>query len=485
MHYKPVLYVIGLLLMTLAALMCIPLITNIIFNTPANQMAFTLSPLVTFGFGAFLWWSCKSSFESDVFGLRSREIFLLTNLSWVLVCVFGALPFIFETEISFTDAFFETMSGITTTGSTVLVGLDNMNPGILMWRSVLHWLGGIGFIVMAVAVLPFLKVGGMRLFQSESSDWSEKVMPRSGVIAKRIVQTYLGLSALCALAYYMGGMTAFEAINHSMATLSTGGFSTSDASMAHFENPAIHWTGTIFMLVGSLPFVLLVRFLSGNAEPLWKDCQVRGFLKLIGFVWVSMTVWLVMNSEYGVFEALTLVAFNTTSVISTTGFALTDYSLWGGFAAASFFFLSFIGGCSGSTTGGVKIFRFQLGLRLLNVQLKLLSHPRACFSMRYNDQPITSDIIRSFVGFTFFFLMLTGIMTLLLSLMGLDFITSLTGSVTAIANVGPGLGDIIGPAGNFAPLPDMAKWVLAVGMLMGRLEVITVLVMFTSAYWRR
>lgn len=481
MHYKPVLYVIGLLLMTLAVLMCIPLLTNIIFNTPAHRMAFTLSPLITLGVGAFLWWSCKTEF----FGLRSREIFLLTNSSWILVCVFGALPFIFETEISFTDAFFETMSGITTTGSTVLVGLDNMNPGILMWRSVLQWLGGVGFIVMAVAILPFLKVGGMRLFQSESSDWSEKVMPRSGVIAKRIVQVYLGLSALCAVAYYMGGMTVFEAINHAMTTLSTGGFSTSDASMAHFDNPTVHWTGTVFMLLGSFPFVLLVRFLSGNAEPLLKDCQIRGFLKLIVVVWTCMTIWLVMNSNYNFFDALTLVAFNTTSVISTTGFALTDYSLWGGFAGAVFFFLTFIGGCSGSTSGGVKIFRFQLGLRLLNVQLKLLSHPRACFSMQYNGQPITSDIIRSFVGFTFFFLMLTGIMTLLLSLMGLDFITSLTGAVTAIANVGPGLGEIIGPAGNFAPLPDMAKWVLAVGMLMGRLEIITVLVMFTSAYWRR
>nr|MDT0253855.1 potassium transporter TrkG [Endozoicomonas sp.] len=350
--------------------MCIPLVTNIIFDTPAHQMAFTLPPMITFGAGTLLWWCCKS----ESFALRPREIFLLTNLSWIIVCAFGALPFLFETEISFTDAFFETMSGITTTGSTVLVGLDNMNPGILMWRSVLQWLGGIGFIVMAVAILPFLKVGGMRLFQSESSDWSEKVMPRSGVIAKRIVQVYLGLSVLCALAYYYGGMTAFEAINHSMTTLSTGGFSTSDSSMGFFSNPVIHWTGTLFMLLGSLPFVLMVRFFSGNADPLLKDAQIRGFMKLIVVVWSSMTLWLVMNSDYGVFDALTLVAFNTTSVISTTGFALTDYLLWDGFAATVFFFLTFIGGCSGSTSGGVKIFRFQLGLMLLNVQLKLLSH---------------------------------------------------------------------------------------------------------------
>lgn len=481
MLYIPVLYVIGLFLIVLSAFMCIPLVTNLIFGTPAHQMAFTLSAMITGAVGLFIWRFCRP----DLFRLRSREIFLLTNLSWVVLCVFGALPFILEREISFTDAFFETMSGITTTGSTVLTGLDSMNPGLLIWRSVLQWLGGIGFIVMAVAILPFLKVGGMRLFQSESSDWSDKVMPRSGVIAKRIVQVYLGLTWCCALAYYLGGMSAFEAINHAMTTLSTGGFSTSDASMGHFESPAIHWSGTVFMLLGSMPFVLLVRFLAGNAEPLYQDAQVRALVKLMLVVWSGLTLWLVMNSEYGVFEALTLVAFNTTSVISTTGYALTDYSLWGGFAATAFFFLSFIGGCSGSTTGGVKIFRFQLGLSLLNVQLKLLSHPRACFSMKYNGQPINSDIIRSFVGFTFFFLMLVGIITLLLSLMGLDFITSLTGAVTAIANVGPGLGELIGPAGNFAALPDMAKWVLAIGMLMGRLEVITVLVLFTSAFWRR
>lgn len=482
MHYKPVFYVIGCLLTTLAFLMCIPLITNWILATPAHPLAFSLSPLICFVTGVSLIVRCKS--DSELSGLRSREVFLLTNTSWLLVAIFGALPFVFETDISFTDAFFETMSGITTTGSTVLTGLDTMNPGVLMWRSVLQWLGGIGFIVMAVAILPFLKVGGMRMFQSESSDWSEKALPRSGVIAKRIVQVYLGLSLACTVAFYLGGMSLFEAMNHSMTTMSTGGFSTSDASMAHFDSAFIHWTTTVFMILASLPFVLLVRFFSGDISAIWKDEQVIGFMKLLGLVWLVLTVWLYFNSSFSWFEALTLVAFNTTSVISTTGFALTDYSLWGGFAVAMFFILTFIGGCSGSTSGGVKIFRFQLGVTLLNVQLKLLSHPRACFSMQYNGQNLNSEIIRSFVGFTFFFLILTSIITLLLSLMGLDLITSLTGAMTAIANVGPGLGTIIGPAGNFSTLPDAAKWVLSVGMLMGRLEITTVLILFTTAYWR-
>ena len=286
MNYKPVFYVIGLLLMTLAALMCIPFLTNVVFHTPAKNKAFLFSFVITAFVGMTMWNMSKP----ETFGLRSREIFLLTNLSWVMVSFFGALPFLLDPGMSFTDAFFETMSGITTTGSTVMTRLDHANPGVLMWRSVLQWLGGIGFIVMAVAILPILKVGGMKLFQSESSDWSEKVMPRSGAIAKHIVFIYLGLTFLCSCGYLYGGMTLFEAINHSMTTLSTGGFSTSDASMAHFHSPVVHWTGTLFMLLGSLPFVLLVRFVSGAGEPLLKDSQIQAFLEFMLLVWLGLTV---------------------------------------------------------------------------------------------------------------------------------------------------------------------------------------------------
>lgn len=479
MNTRPVLYIIGLNLIVLSILMLLPASYNYFFDYTTSY-SFARSAIITLVSGLFLFMFCRTR----EFSLKARQIFLLTNLTWLSLSVFSALPLWIHLDISYTDAFFETMSGITTTGSTILTNLEQTNKGILLWRSLLQWLGGIGFIVIAVAVLPFLKVGGMRLFQSESSDWSDKVMPRSGSIAKRIVVIYLGLTVLCAYLYFLGGMTGFEAINHAMTTLSTGGYSTSDSSMGYFTNPFIHWVSTIFMLLGGLPFVLFVKFLKGNHKALLEDTQVVSLVHFMLVIWAVFSLWLFANSSYSFFESLTLVAFNTTSVVTTTGYALTDYTLWGGFSATLFFFLTFIGGCSGSTAGGIKIFRFEIGARLLLIQLKQLAHPRACFVQSYNGQQISSDILRSLIGFSFFFGLLISVLTLLLSLLGLDLITSLSGAATAVANVGPGLGEIIGPAGNFTSLPDAAKWLLSFGMLMGRLEVITVLVLFTPQFWK-
>ncbi|WP_422133396.1 TrkH family potassium uptake protein [Endozoicomonas sp. ALD040] len=479
MNLRPVLLVIGLFLMMLSVLMLLPALHDFVIGEEGIY-SFGLSALITLLAGAPLYYFCRV----PVFSLQPRQIFLLTNASWLTLSAFAALPLYIQLDISYTDAFFETMSGITTTGSTVLSGLDQMNTGVLLWRSLLQWLGGIGFIVLAVAVLPFLKVGGMRLFQSESSDWSDKAMPRSGSIAKRIVCIYLGMTIFCAYLYFLGGMHGFEAINHAMTTLSTGGYSTSDSSMGHFKNPFIHWVAIVFMIFGSLPFVLFVKFLRGDSQSLLRDNQVQAFLKFLLILWGFLTLRLFINSDYSLLKSLTLVAFNTTSVITTTGFALTDYESWGGFAAALFLCLTVIGGCSGSTAGGIKVFRFQIAARLLGIQLKQLAHPRACFVQSYNGHQISSDILRSLIAFCFFFALLTTILTLLLSFLGLDLVTSLSGALTAVANVGPGLGDIIGPAGNFSSLPDAAKWFLSVGMLLGRLEVITVLVLFTPAFWK-
>ncbi len=479
MKHRPVLYVIGLLLNTMAKFMMIPVIYNLLTRNP-KIWEFVAAGAITLFTGLLL----TISFKPQTFHMQPRQIFVLTTLSWLAVSTFAALPFWFALPVSYTDAFFETMSGITTTGSTILAGLDQMNPGVLLWRSLLQWFGGVGFIVMAVAVLPFLKVGGMRLFQSESSDWSEKAMPRSGSIAKRIVTAYLIMTAVCAYLYFLGGMTGFEAINHSMSTVSTGGYSTSDASMGHFENPFILWTSTIFMILASLPFMLFVRSMRGEVRCLVQDTQTRAFIGFLLVVWFVLSLWLWMTSDYTLFQSLTVVSFNTTSTVTTTGYAYGDYTQWGGFASLMFFFLLFVGGCSGSTTGGIKIFRFQIGAKLLNIQLKQLVHPRGCFVQTYNGQQIGSDILRSLIGFTFFFVLLIALISLLLALCGLDPITSLSGATTAVTNVGPGLGDIIGPAGNFLSLPDGAKWILSVGMLLGRLEVITVLVLLTPAFWK-
>ncbi|MTI13907.1 TrkH family potassium uptake protein [Sansalvadorimonas verongulae] len=479
MHLKPIVYVISLFTMAFSLLMAVPGLYDLSIGSP-NAMSFFQAAIGAILIGGI----CVLKTRSAPFRLDPRQIFVLTNLSWVTLSSVGAIPFMLIEDMSFTDAFFETMSGVTTTGSTVMTGLEHLDKGVLLWRSLLQWLGGIGFIVMAVAILPFLKVGGMRLFQSESSDWSDKCMPRSGNIAQGVVATYLILSLLCTIGYKLGGMTYFEAINHAMTTLSTGGYSTSDSSMGHFTNYWIYWNGTIFMLLGSLPFVLFVKAFRGYVDDLFKDSQIQAFLGFMVIVWVTLAMWLSLTKDWDFFRSLTLVAFNTTSVVTTTGYALTDYSLWSGLTTTVFFFLMFVGGCSGSTAGGIKIFRFQIGFKLLLMQLKQAAHPRAFFVHRYNGQEITSDILRSLVGFSFFYGLLIALITILLSAMGLDMMTSMSGAITAVSNVGPGFGDLIGPAGNFINLPDAAKWVLSFGMLMGRLEIITVLVLMTPSFWR-
>jgi trk system potassium uptake protein TrkH len=412
-------------------------------------------------------------------------MFLLTSLSWIAISAFSALPLMFsQLQLSYTDAFFESISGITTTGSTVLVGLDTMPRDILLWRALLQWLGGIGIIVMAIAILPFIRVGGMRLFQTESSDRSEKPFARAASTAKAIGTVYLALSMICAFAYWLAGMSLFDAITHAMTTLSTGGYSTYDSSLAHFPQPVIHWIAIVFMILGGLPFVQYVRLLKGDHRSLWYDRQVRTFLLFLTIVTLVVALDLYGSSTMRPEYALRVAALNITSVVTTTGYASADYTTWGHFAVVSFFFLTFVGACSGSTSGGIKIFRFQVAYLLLRNQLYKLIHPYVVMPLRYNDRAVTNEIVYSLVGFSFFFAVSVALLTLALALVGLDLVTSLSGAATALANVGPGLGDIIGPAGNFATLPDSAKWLLCFGMLLGRLEIMTVLVLFVPAFWR-
>lgn len=473
-------FIIGLFLITLAVSMVIPMLTLLLYQRQDDLDAFLWSSLITFVAGLLLVAPGKPKNAH----MRPRDMYLLTTLSWVVVCTFAALPMVIIQHISYTDSFFETMSGITTTGSTVLVGLDHASPGLLIWRSMLHWLGGIGFIGMAVAILPLLRVGGMRLFQSESSDWGEKVMPRSHVAAQYILGIYSLLTLLGFFAFWAAGMKPFDAINHSMSMISTGGFSTSDNSMANWQQPAVHWVAVLFMILGSLPFTLYVATMRGRRKALLKDHQVRGFLGFLLVTWLVVGTWLWANSEHAWLDAFRIVAVNVTSVVTTTGVALGDYTLWGSFAVLLFFYLTFVGGCSGSTAGGLKIFRFQVAYVLLKANLQQLIHPRAVIKQQYNGHNLDEDIVRSLITFSFFFTITIGVIALGLTLTGLDWVTALTGAATAVCNVGPGLGPIIGPVGNFSTLPDSAKWLLTIGMLLGRLEILTVLVPFTRTFWK-
>ncbi|MNQ26266.1 Trk system potassium uptake protein TrkH [compost metagenome] len=473
-------FILGMFLITLAVSMAIPMLTLVAHERSDDLPAFLWSSLITFVCGLLL----VAKGRPETVQLRPRDMYLLTTASWVVVCTFAALPMVFIRHISYTDAFFETMSGITTTGSTVLTGLDTASPGLLIWRSMLHWLGGIGFIGMAVAILPMLRVGGMRLFQTESSDWSEKVTPRSHVGATYIVWIYLGLTGLGTLALWLAGMTPFEAVNHAMSLISTGGFSTSDSSLGHWTQPAIHWVAVVIMILGSLPFALYVASLRGHRGALLKDQQVRGFIGFLVTTWLAIGTWLWLHSDFGWWDAFRIVAVNVTSVVTTTGVAVGDYTLWGSFSVLLFFYLTFVGGCSGSTAGGLKIFRFQVAAALLMSNLKQLIHPRAVIQKQYNGHSIDEEIVRSLLTFSFFFTITIAVIALGLALIGLDWTTALTGAATAVCNVGPGAGAIIGPAGNFSTLPDAAKWLLTIGMLLGRLEILTVLVLFTPVFWK-
>jgi len=418
--------------------------------------------------------------------LKPRFMFVLTVSSWFFIAMFSALPFyLSDNNISAANAFFESASGITTTGATVFNGLDSMDRDLLIWRSLLHWIGGIGIIGMFVAVLPFLRVGGMRLFATESSEWTDKALPRMKTLSRGLLGVYLSFSLLAVMTYWASGMTLFDAFNHGLSSISTGGFSTSDLSMGKF-NDLILLETTLFMILGSIPFFLFVRELHGQRGVLFRDQQVRLFLTILLIVPALLTLyrWAVSAVSFDPVSNYIATLFNVTSVVTTTGYASEDYTQWGPLAFVVFFFLMFVGGCSGSTAGGMKIFRFQLSVIVLREQLMRLLHPRAVLTRNYNGRAVSDDIISSMIAYTFIFLLCLLVLTVSLASMQLDFITSLSGALTALTNVGPGLGDIIGPSGNFGPLPDAAKWMLGVGMLMGRLEILSVVVVLSPAFWR-
>jgi len=420
------------------------------------------------------------------FLVSSMHLYLITVSSWCLFAMIGAVPlYLALPSVSFTDAFFESMSGITTTGSTILVGLDSMPRSLLLWRGSLQWIGGIGIVMLGIAILPFLRVGGMKLFSSESSDWSGKSLPRAQTLIQNIGIVYIGITLLSCISYDLAGMGLFDAIVHAMTTVSTGGFSNYDASIGHFrDNPAVLWVGSLFMILGSLPFGLYVAAMRGKHADLWSDSQVRGFLGFVVVIVLLLSAERVLHSDVSFLQSLTQATFNVISIITTTGYVSEDYTLWGSYAVVVFFYLMFVGGCSGSTAGGIKVFRFQIAVALLRNQLHLMRHPYAIYMTKYNGREVSDDIVRSIIAFSFYFAFTIAVLAFCLSLTGLNFLTSLSASVTAVTNVGPGLGNVIGPSGNFSSLSDVAKWLLSAGMLLGRLEILTILILFTRTFWK-
>lgn len=477
---RPILLVVGILLATLGCAMMLPALYDLVADNDDWQI-FAATSIITLFVGIGLAFANRG--HSEHFSIK--QAFVLTNLAWLSLTAFGALPFAWsQLNVSYTDAFFESMSGITTTGSTVLSGLDDAPPGILLWRGLLQWLGGLGIIVMAISVLPLLQVGGMQLFKVEAFDTAGKVLPRATQIAKSLIMLYLIFTAACAVAYYLTGMSVFDAVVHAMTTLATGGFSTHDASLAYFANEWVELVAIIFMIIGSLPFVLYVRAYYGHSEELTRNSQVRWFFGTI--LLFSVLAWFSYQSAHAEPHETRIitVVFNVVSVMTGTGYATTAYDNWSRMAVVVFFVLMFVGGCSGSTSCGIKIFRFEVIFEMIKVRVKSIVHPHGVFIERYNGRPLAGSVMSAVLAVFFGYLFCFMISAALLGLTGLDNLTALSSAATAIANVGPGLGPTVGPVGNFGPLPDSAKWILAFTMLIGRLEILTVLVLLTPTFWR-
>lgn len=472
---RTVYLILGYLLAALSVGMLLPLAADMLTGSDDWQ-SFLASACLT----AFIAISLILTNRGPMPPLGVRQAFLLTNFSWISLTLFSALPFMLtQVNLDFTDAVFEAMSGLTTTGATVMVGLDSMNKGILLWRAMLNWFGGVGIIVMAIAVLPMLNIGGMQLFRTESSDTSEKILPRTQQITGSIIRLYLSLSFLCALGYLLAGMSPFDAVTHAMTTVSTGGFSTHDASIAYFNSNLIIVTATIFMILSSLPYLSLFQLVAGRPAQFYRNSQIQSFFIIIAIISVILVA--TANTD----DNINYIIFNGMSVLTGTGYAASDYNSWGPVSVATIFFIALIGGCTGSATGGIKVFRLQVALMTTRRYIRQLAVPRGVFPLRYNGKLLSDNVASGIVSMTLIFFLSFTLTALALSFIGLDMITSVSAAGAAIANVGPGLGDIVGPTGNYSSLPDSAKWILSAGMLLGRLEFFTVLVMILPSFWRR
>ncbi len=477
---RPVGYVTGLLLTALGVSMLFPYLADVVAQN-GQWHVFLESGAITGMAGLLLTIACSNAMGPR---LSIQQIFLLTFGVWLALPLFGALPFLFgATEARFVDAFFEAMSAFTTTGSTVFTQIEDMPAGLKLWRGLMQWFGGVGIIVVAMVFLPELRIGGMQIFRTEGFDTLGKILPRAGEIAQRISVIYLGLTVACGLTYLSLGMGPFDSMVHAMTTLSTGGFANSDASFSQMP-ASIEYAAVVFMVIAALPFVRYVQLIAGTSQPLLRDPQVRAFFMVVFTIVIAISLWKFFSVGVSQEVSFRKALFNTASVMTGTGFASSDYMQWGAFPAVVLFFAGLIGGCAGSTACSIKVFRFQLLIASIQVQIKRIHSPHGVFVPRYAGRAVSQDVLSSVMAFFVMFTVAVGVLAVALGFTGLDFLTSLSGAATALANIGPGLGDTIGPAGNFSTLNDPAKWMLAIAMLTGRLELMAVFAVFTLRFWR-
>jgi trk system potassium uptake protein TrkH len=481
--FSGLLHIIGYLLTLIGGMtLCMSTVSYFIIGEITQWIPFFISAALSLFIGGGLILGFNSS---ELNNIRTREIFLLTFLAWLLTSVFASLPFVFSNlGLSFTDALFETASAITTTGTTVLTNLQTYPKTILLWRALLQWFGGIGIVIMAMTVFPTLKVGGMQLFQSEFSDRSDKIVPQVSQLARAILRIYIGLTVVCITLLWWAGLSPFDAICHGFTTISTGGLSNYDNSVAHFNLPAAEWIIIVFMLMGSLPLITFVKIMHKKYASV-VDSQILTYG--ITLITVILIIWFwIMGQGFSQswLTGLRHATFTIVSIITTTGFTTVNYELWGSFAAQVILMLSIVGACTGSTSGGIKFFRFEILFRIANAQIKTLRTPHGIFYPTYHGKVIDNKITSSVITFLVMWMLTVAIIVLIGSAAGLDSMSAISGAIATTSNVGAGLGDIVGPNGSFAALPLSVKWAYIAGMLLGRLEFVTILALASRSFWR-
>jgi len=480
MRIFSVIHIIGFLLMFLAGAMLIPLPFSLYYGD-SDIMALLIGAAVTFVFGAASWLGTRTRFNRD---LRPKEGFAIVSLAWTAFSLFGALPFVIAGAIpSFTDAFFETMSGFSTTGASILTNIEALPHGLLFWRSLTHWIGGLGIIVLSIAILPFLGVGGMQLYRAELRSAAVRLTPRITETAKILWGVYVTFTLIEAGLLMLGGMNLFDALCHSFGTLATGGYSTRNGSVGAYGSSYIDWVVIFFMLVAGTNFSLHYRFLKGDFKVYFRNTEFRFFMTVLGLaVIVILTDTAMRYDSMG--RAFRDTLFQTSSILTTTGYGTSDYEEWSFTSQFVLFLLMFFGGCAGSTGGGMKMMRIHVLIKFVYAEITRLVHPHAVIPVRVGKDALSREVVANIVGYFILYMLVFAAGVVVMTGLNLDMRTAFGAVAATLSNIGPGLG-AVGPTDNYADIPTSGKWVLSALMLMGRLELYTVLILLSPSYWKK
>jgi trk system potassium uptake protein TrkH len=479
-HIKSVVHLLGLVSMFLAAAMLLPIPVSLYYGG-SDYLAFLGSAVITLVLG-FLLYKTTNVEES----LRAKEGFAVVTFGWLILSFFGCLPFMLSGAIpSFTDAFYETISGFTTTGATILTDIESLPEGILFWRSLTHWIGGMGIIVLSLAILPFLGIGGMQLFKAEvPGPTADKLTPRITETAKILWGVYVLLTAIQTGLLMFGGMSLYEALCHAFGTMATGGYSTLNGSIGGYNSAYIEWVTIIFMFLAGANFAWHYRFLLGEFKIHLRHQEFLVYSTIIGIATIFITLDVYFNVSGDAMESLRDSLFQVISIVTTTGYGTADYEAWSTSSQFILFVLMFIGGCAGSTAGGMKVIRIHLLVKFMFSEITRLIHPHAIVSVRLGEAVIPREVITNILGYFVIFMSVFGLGVFAMTLVGMDIESAFGASIANLANIGPGL-NMVGPTDNYAHVPALGKWILSAMMLMGRLDVFTVIILFSPSYWRK